>query len=71
MISPILLLFNDILSLKVDGYTPTVRNKQKSKVFVGILIATAKNRRIQIRNPVYGSKNPDPDLYENVTDPDH
>ena len=51
----------------------TARNKQKKLIFVGILKANAKKRRsrsrILIRNPVYGSK--DPDLYENVTNPEH
>ncbi len=45
---------------------------EKILFFVGILKATAKKRRIQrrrqIRNPVYRSKDPDPDL--NVTEPD-
>ncbi len=62
-----------MLSLKTDGNVPTVRNKlktlEKPLFFVGILKATAKKRRIRIRNLVYGSQDPDP--YQNVTDPEH
>ncbi len=42
-----------------------VRNKhkklEKKSLFIGIMKATAKKSRIQIRNPVYESKDPNPD----------
>ncbi len=38
-------------------------------IFFDLSEATAKKSRIQIRNPVYGSWNPDP--CQNVTDPKH
>ncbi len=69
----VLWLLNDILSLKTAGNVSTVRNKlksiEKTLFFVGILKATAKKRKIRIRNPVDGSEDPDP--YQNVTDPEH
>jgi hypothetical protein len=41
----------------------------KKLFFVCILKAPDENSRIQIRNPVYGSKDPNPS--QNVTDPEH
>jgi hypothetical protein len=57
-----------------NRFNGTVRNKQQNvakKNFVGILKATTKKRRIQIRNQAYryGSKDTDP--YQNVKDPEH
>jgi hypothetical protein len=45
----------------------TVRNtgkqkKTQEKLFFGILKATAKKNRIRIRNPVYRSKDRDPEV---------
>jgi hypothetical protein len=48
MISTVLCLFNDMLSLE--------RNKQKTLIFVGILKATAKN----LQDPI-PELDPDPD----------
>jgi hypothetical protein len=47
-----------------------ISNKTLKKLIVGRLLkATTKKNRIRIRNPVYGSKDPDP--HQNVTDPEH
>ncbi len=43
----------------------------KNLLFVGILKVTDKKSRIRILNQVYGSKDPEPDTYKNVTDPEH
>ncbi len=67
MISPVSWLLDDFLSLKTDVnvYVATVIN----------LLASLKplpkksTIRIQIRNPVHGSMDPDP--RQNVTDPEH
>jgi hypothetical protein len=56
--------------MKTDNNVPKVRNKQKKLIF-GILKDTAKKSRIRIRNLEYGSKDPDPDPYQNVTDPEY
>ncbi len=61
-------------SLKTDVNVPTEINKknkktnQKKLIFIGVLEATDEKSRI---NQVYGSKDPDPDPYQNVTDPEH
>jgi hypothetical protein len=54
----------------------TVSNKQKNLIS-GFLKATDGKSRIRIqvmsriRYPECGSKDPDPDSYQNVTDPEH
>jgi hypothetical protein len=63
------LVINDLFSLKTDVNVPTVSNKQKNLLFVGILKVTDEQGRIQIRNQLYGSKDPEPS--QNVTDPKH
>jgi hypothetical protein len=62
-----------MLSLKTGVDEPTIRKQQKKiqkkLIFVGTLKATVKKGRIWIRNPMDGSKDPDPN--KNVTDPEH
>jgi hypothetical protein len=60
-----------LLSLKTFVNVTAVSNKQrnigkKNLFFVGISKAADKKSIIRIRNPVYGSKDPDP--YQNITD---
>jgi hypothetical protein len=67
-------LLQDLLPLKAAINTGKQKTLGKKLFFYGILIATYKGMiririQIRIRNPVYGSKDPDP--YQNVTDPDH
>jgi hypothetical protein len=62
-----------LLSLKTDVNAPTVSKKQKNLekkklIFVGIFKAAGQKSRIRIRNPVYGPKDMDPDLYQNGPD---
>jgi hypothetical protein len=71
LISTVLWLLIDLLSLKTDVNVSTVCNKQKTLknlFLVGIFKATDEKSRIKIRNPVYGSKDPDPS--KKVTDPE-
>jgi hypothetical protein len=77
MISTVLRLLNDILSLKIDVNVPTKEISKKTyekNVFcVVILKVISKKTRIRIlsriRKPLYGPKEPDP--YQIVTDPEH
>ncbi len=52
MISTVLWLTIDMLSVKPDVNVPTVRNKQKNSFSVGTLKTSAKMSRIQPGNPV-------------------
>jgi hypothetical protein len=69
-----LFLLNDMLSLQTNVmFLKQEICKKKlgnNLFFVGILKVTAKMKRIRIRNPVYGSKDPAPYPYQNVTDPE-
>ncbi len=56
LISTVLWLINDLLSLKTNVNVPTVSNKQKNLSFVGFLKATYEKSRLWIRHPMYGSK---------------
>jgi hypothetical protein len=61
-----------LMTFKTDVSVSTVSNKQKKLrekklIFVGVLKGNAEKSRM--RNPVYGSKDPDP--YKNVTAPEH
>jgi hypothetical protein len=59
--------------VETDVNVHTVSNKRKNlekkTYFVGILKSTNEKSWIPIRDPLYGSKDPDP--YQNVTDPEH
>ncbi len=70
LISAVLWLFNDLLSLKTDVNVPTVYKKKAKKLRNCInMKATDEKSRMQNCNPVYGTKDPDP--FHNVTDPEH
>jgi hypothetical protein len=62
-----------LLSLKTDVNVPAQSNKNKIyiKKFVCILKVNDEKSRIRFRNLVYGSKDPYPDPYQNVTDSEH
>ncbi len=71
LISILLWLRNDLLSLETDVYVPTVVSKkqknveEKKKLFFVSLCEKGRIRsRVQIRYPVYGFK----DQYQNVRD---
>jgi hypothetical protein len=58
LIYTVLWLLTSLLSLKTDVNVPSVSNKQKYLLFVGILKVTKEKIRIQIRDPQ--SKGTDP-----------
>ncbi len=68
MVSNVLWLFNDMLSLKTDVNVHSVRNKQKKlrEYRTYFLLASWKPLASRIRSPVYPK-----DPYQNVTDPEH
>ncbi len=71
LISNVLWLLYDFLSLKDDANVPSKSNKQKI-FFVGVLVTDEKNRiqsRIQIHQSEVWIRGSDP--YQNVKDPEH
>ncbi len=68
---------NDFLSLRTDVNVPTESNKQKKLEKNLFLLASWKSPTKRAGsgsrtvNQVYGSKDPDQDPYQNVTDPEY
>jgi hypothetical protein len=60
-----------MLSLKTDVNEPTESNKQKSLNFLGDHLEEKSRIWIRTRNQVHKSKDPNPDLYQNVTDQEY
>jgi hypothetical protein len=69
LLSAVVSLLNDLLSLKTDVNVSTVqaKNLEKNLFFVGILKPLKKG--VRIRNPMYRPEDPGP--YQNATDPGH
>ncbi len=72
MVSTVLWLLNDMLSLETDVNVPTVRSKQNNVekvIFCWRLESHCQKERIRIRNSMFWSMDLDP--YQNVTHPEH
>ncbi len=64
--------FSNFLSLKTDVNEPTVSSRQKQrKKLMFCWFLESHGRKEQDPNPVFRSKDPDPELSQHVMDPEH